>query len=225
MAPLLTGSVLGLQVGRPASLAWRSKIVTTAIVKHAVAGPVALRRDGFEGDQQGDLRSHGGADKAVCCYPLEHMPEWERRLGLHLEPGAFGENLSVAGLPEDRIHIGDVLAAGSATVQISQPRPPCYKLAALWDRPRLPGLMAKSGSSGYYLRVVSEGHVAPGDTLELLERTSAVSVREVLRVSFRDRDDEDAVRAVLAEPLLAERWREMLTTLARRKRLPSFTAS
>ena len=106
---MLTGSLVGLQVGRPASLDWRTKTITTAIAKHSVDGPLALRHDGFEGDQPGDLRFHGG--KAVCSYSLEHVPEWERRLDLRLEPGAFGENLSLTGLPEDRVHIADVLAA------------------------------------------------------------------------------------------------------------------
>ena len=152
---MLAGRVRSMQVGTPAPLAWRRKTVMTAIVKHACAGPVRLASGGLGGcDRQGNLEAHGGPDKAACAYPVEHLPEWEQRLGVELPPGAFGENLSVEGLVESAVNVGDVFELGGAVVQVSQPRGPCYKLAARWGARELPSRMAKKGISGYYLRVL-----------------------------------------------------------------------
>jgi MOSC domain-containing protein YiiM len=215
----LTGRVVSLQVGRPAPLAWRGRTVTTAIVKQAVSGSLVLRVDGFDGDEQAG-KSHGGPDKAACLYPVEHVPAWEELLGRRLPGGAFGENTTVSGLLEDRVHVGDVLSLGGALVQVSQPRGPCYKLAARWGRKDLPARMAREGISGFYIRVLREGPVTPGDPIELEERRSAVSVADVMRVTYRDRAEPEAVRAVMAVPDLAAQWRGMLAKLAARSALP-----
>ena len=213
--------VLSVQVGRVGTLPWRGKRVRSAIDKHPVAGPIALGPLGFDGDEQGDPKLHGGPDKAVCCYPSEHLPRWaellERRA---LPPGAFGENLTLAGLVEHDVHIGDTYAVGSAVVQVSQPRGPCYKLAARWGRRALVRDMAAELRAGFYLRVLQPGAVAAGDAMELVERAGAISVAEVLRVTFRDRHDPSALRRVVAVPELAEQWRASLATLVERDALP-----
>ena len=216
----MTGRVVSLQTGQPGTLPWRGKQVRTAISKTPRTGRVMLTPTGFEGDVQADLRYHGGPDKAVCCYPTEHRADWEELVGQPLPHGAFGENLATAGLLERELHIGDVLGVGEATVQVAQPRGPCFKLAARWGRRRLPALMAKEMRSGWYLRVVRPGAVQVGDELRLLERVSDVSVAEVMRVTYVDKKDNAAIRRVLDVPELADAWRRDLQELAARNLLP-----
>ena len=220
MTPPLTGQVVSVQVGRPAPLAWRDTQIPSAIVKHAVTGPVALGAQGLEGDAQADLTVHGGPDKAVCCYPVEHLAGLAERIGAELAPGAFGENLSVRGATEDAVYIGDVLALGTAIVQVSQPRGPCFKLAARWGHRQLPGILARECISGYYLRVLEPGVVAAGDELRLTERRSAVSVADVMRVTYTERRSSEAIRAVLAADDLAASWHEVVLGQWRRSAPP-----
>ena len=206
----MVGRVVSLQVGTPGTLPWRGKQVRTAIFKDPVEGAVTLTPSGFEGDVQADLRYHGGPDKAVCCYPVEHRGDWEELVGQPLPPGAFGENLLTEGLLEADLHVGDVLAAGTATVQVSQPRGPCFKLGARWGKRSLPARMAKELRSGWYLRVLRAGAVAAGDELRLVERVSDVSIAEAMRVTYVDKSDLPGLRRVAAVPELAEAWREPL---------------
>ena len=206
----MAGRVVSLQVGTPGTLPWRGKQVRTAIFKTPVREPVTLTPTGFEGDVQADLRCHGGPDKAVCCYPVEHRPDWEALIGQELPHGAFGENLATEGLLENAVHVGDVFALGSAVVQVSQPRGPCFKLGARWGKRSLPARMAKELRSGWYLRVLRAGRVAAGDELRLLERSSDVPIAEVMRVTYVDKGDLAALARVLAVDELAQAWREPL---------------
>ena len=216
----MVGRVVSLQVGTPGALPWRGRQVRTAIFKAPVAGAVTLTPSGFEGDVQADRRYHGGPDKAVCCYPLEHRPDWEALVGGPLPHGAFGENLATEGLLEAELHVGDVFLAGTATVQVSQPRGPCFKLGARWGKRSLPARMAKELRSGWYLRVLRAGRVQAGDELRLTERVSDVSIAEVMRVTYVDKGDLPALRRVLQVPELAEAWREPLAhQLAARARV------
>lgn len=206
----MVGRVVSLQVGKPGTLPWRGKQVRTAIFKTPVEGAVTLTPTGFQGDVQADLRYHGGPDKAVCCYPVEHRPDWEELTGARLPHGAFGENLATHGLLERDVHVGDVFSAGTATVQVSQPRGPCFKLGARWGKRSLPARMAKELRSGWYLRVLRAGRVAAGDELRLLERSSDVPIAEVMRVTYVDKGDLAALARVLAVDELAQAWREPL---------------
>jgi MOSC domain-containing protein YiiM len=211
----LAGRVCSLQVGRTAPLFWRSKLVPSAIVKEPVDRPLHLSFEGFEDDEQADQRVHGGPDKAACVYPVEHRPRWERQLGRELAPGRFGENLSVAGLLERDVCIGDVFVLGDAGVQVNQPRGPCYKLAARWGDKTIPDLMAKAATSGYFFRVLDEGGVRAGDELRLIERRTDVTVAEVMRVTYSDRRDRKGLAAATV-PELAPGWRASLErTLSR----------
>lgn len=200
----------------PAPLSYRGSTVETGIVKAPVPRPLTLTTAGFPGDEQADLSVHGGPDKAACAYPSEHVGAWERELGTTLPPGAFGENLTLAGLLEDHVRIGDVFALGEARVQISQPRGPCFKLAARWGVKDLPDRMAKRGVSGFYFRVLAPGAVAAGDRLTLQDRTTDLTVAEVMRVTYRERHDLEAVGRVLAVPELADQWRALLVRWASR---------
>jgi MOSC domain-containing protein YiiM len=213
---MLVGRVRSLLVGRAAPLRWQGRLVPSGIVKHPVDEPLHLGFEGLTGDEQADRSVHGGVDKPVCAYPIEHLPWWGRALGTEVPPGAFGENLSLAGLTEDRVCIGDTFTLGETTVQVNQPRGPCYKIAARWGHKRLPDLMAKAGISGFYLRVLEEGHVQPGDELRLADRRSDVTVAEVMRVTYTDRRDWEAIAKVAAVPELSPRWRASLETMLKR---------
>lgn len=213
--------VLSLQVGATGTVPWRGNQVASAIDKRPVAGRVTLGPLGFEGDEQADLRVHGGPDKAVCCYPSEHFPRWAALLEQDaMPPGAFGENLTLEGLLETGAHIGDTYTLGDAVVQVSQPRGPCFKLAARWGKKALTREMAYDMIAGFYLRVLQPGTVAAGDTLTRVERGGDVTVAEVLRVTYRDRHDPDALRRVVDAPALAEQWRDSLAKLLAYDALP-----
>ena len=216
----MTGHIVSIQVGRAGSVPWRGRSVRTAIVKRPVAGPVRVLEDGIVGDEQADLRVHGGPDKAICCYPVEHRPTWDEFLETELPHGAFGENLSVAGLLEHEVHIGDVMRAGTTTLQVSQPRGPCFKLAARWSRRTLPAVMASQQISGFYFRVLEPGHLTAGDQVELLERRSEITVAEVMRVTYVARKDVPAIERILAVPEFAESWKRDLRHLAAQQMLP-----
>lgn len=166
----------------------------SAIGKTPVAGPVAVGPLGLEGDEQADLSVHGGLAKAVYAYPVEHYPFWQTvraqaRVALWgepLAPGALGENLTVRGLAEDRLWIGDRLhvlrdGAIACVLAVSEPRLPCHKLGAAMGFAQAVKLMAQSGYCGSYLAVVEPGSVAAGDALALVPGPREVNLRELFR--------------------------------------------
>ena len=166
-----TGAVVSVQVGQVAALG--PDAVASGFVKSPVIGPVAVGRLGLAGDAQADLRVHGGYDKAVYLYPSKHYASWRRELPEHaamLMPGSFGENLTTLGLDEDAICLGDVLRTGSALLQVTQPRQPCFKLALRFVDPRLPRMMQQTGRSGWYARVLEGGVVESLSPIIIAER-------------------------------------------------------
>lgn len=212
--PLPSPVLVSLQVGLPArrgiegSRDPRKAAWTSGIYKDAVPGPVMLRRLNFEGDGQADLEVHGGPDKAVLAYGAGHYPGWHEELGLDMRPGAFGENLTIAGLDERTVCIGDVYAIGEALLEVSQPRLPCWKLARKWDLPDLPARVVKTVRGGWYFRVLREGRVASGEPVTLVKRPFPQwTVERVFQAFIHGTDSETA--AELANcPALAEGWRE-----------------
>ena len=144
----------------------------SAIAKTAVAGARRVTFTGIEGDEQGDLRVHGGIDKAIHHYPLDHYAFWKTELSSLLldTPGAFGENISALGWTEDDVHLGDVIRAGTAVLEVSQGRQPCWKLNDRLGHPRVAALVQSTGRTGWYYRVRQQGVVAAGDELVRIER-------------------------------------------------------
>ncbi len=184
-------TVVAVHVGRPLPLVRRrGRQVHSAIAKQPVTGPtIHVGKTNLAGDQQADLRVHGGVDKAVYAYPSEHLDAWRRALDRPLGLGAFGENLSLAGATEGQVRIGDVWAWGDALVQVSQPRSPCFKLAAHLDRPQVARMMIASGRTGWYLRVLQPGEAPVTGVLRLVERDPAApSVLDAHRALFAGRD-------------------------------------
>jgi MOSC domain-containing protein YiiM len=147
-----------VNLATPRTLSWQGRLVQTGIDKRPVEGPVAVHRLGLTGDMQADLRVHGGLQKAVYVYASEHYGFWRAELpGTGLPPGSFGENLTIAGLLEADVHVGDHLQIGTAVFQVTQPRTPCFKLALKFGRPDMIHRFLASGRSGFYLSVVHFG--------------------------------------------------------------------
>ncbi len=187
---------------------YRGKEVATAIFKEPVSGPVFLSRLNFAGDEQADKVNHGGLDKAVCVYSLDRYPYFEKVLGRRLDCGAFGENVTVSGVDEEGVCIGDVFQLGEAVVQVSQPRKPCFKVALKWDLPDLPLQMEQTGYTGFYLRVLAEGWVAPDSELKLQQRQpKAVTIAFLNHIRYHDKTNGEAIRRILEVEELAESWR------------------
>lgn len=201
--------LLSLNIGKPVEMDYQGKSISTGIYKKAVEGSVYLSAVNLDGDAQADLVNHGGPDKAICAYCSEHYPMWEEKLQRPLAYGTFGENFTVAGLEESEVHIGDIFELGTVLLQISQPRQPCFKLGGKLSQPELPLWVQQTGCTGYYFRVLKEGHVAPGEAFRLVERHPAgVSVAEANRLKYRDKSDFDGIRALLAVEALADSWRQ-----------------
>lgn len=203
------GQVLSVQVGRVAPLGPQG--VPSGFVKTGVSGPVEVRRLGLEGDEQADLTVHGGPDKAVYCYPSEHYPAWIAEAARHqgeLRPGGFGENLTTSGLDESSVAIGDVLAIGSAEVQVTQPRQPCFKLGLRFRDNAMGRAMLQSGRTGWYLRVLKEGRLGEGDAIRPVRRPNPSWTIERFNGLLRRRDAGEAELEELAGlEGLAEVWR------------------
>ena len=174
--------VASLQVGAVREMeTWSS-----GIYKTPVEGPVWLGTFNLAGDEQADLRVHGGRDKAVMVYPAAHYPRWNAEVQLGLGPGAVGENFTVEGLDEETVCLGDRYEVGEALVEVSQPRQPCWKLAKKWNRADLPKRVVQTGRTGWYLRVLREGRVAAGDPMKLVSRPAgAPSIADMNRQLYR----------------------------------------
>ncbi len=159
--------VVSVNVALPAPFLTAKGDVLSGIRKRPAAGRVAVRRLGLAGDGQADRSVHGGPDKAVYCYSQGHYAWWAERLGrTDLEPGTFGENLTVEGFGESEVRIGDVYRVGSAVLQVTRPRLPCFKLEARMGLPGFQRTFLDSGRVGFYCRVLEEGDVAAGDAVE-----------------------------------------------------------
>jgi MOSC domain-containing protein YiiM len=169
----MNAEILSVCVGMPRDVSWQGKQVTTGIFKSPVEGRVAVSKTHIEGDGQADLSVHGGRDKAVYVYPAGHYPYWAAELGRdQLEPAQFGENLTVSGLDEMSVCVGDRLRLGSVVAVVAQPRLPCYKLGLRLNDESFPARFLQAGRPGFYLRVLEEGDLARRDTVDIIERAA-----------------------------------------------------
>ena len=202
--------LLSINVSLPRTVSHNGNSVMTGIFKQAVAGPVALHQENLEGDGQADLRVHGGTHKAVYVYPYEHYAYWQEQLQRSdFAYGQFGENLTVSGLLEDDVHIGDSLRIGDAELQVTQPRTPCFKLGIKMGLPDFPKTFMASGRMGFYLSVLKTGTLEAGQAISWIERDpAAISVTQAWRLFYLERDNIDGIRALLAVKALAPSWRE-----------------
>jgi MOSC domain-containing protein YiiM len=176
--------VVSVNVGLPREIESQGRVVRTGIFKSAVAGRVTVGPQNLAGDAQADLTVHGGADKAVYVYPSEHYPAWRAELPeVDFPWGAFGENLTIAGLLETDVHVGDGLRIGSAVFRITKPRMPCFKLGLRFGRPDMIKRFQHSGRSGFYLAIERTGDLGAGDAIEHLQAASPGPTIAAVRAS------------------------------------------
>jgi MOSC domain-containing protein YiiM len=201
--------LLSLNVARPRLTVYKGATISTGIFKKPVMGRVALRTLNLDGDQQADLSVHGGIYKAVYAYPSEHYEYWRRELPDTALPwGMFGENVTTEGLTEE-LHVGDRLRIGSAIVMVRQPRMPCYKLAAKFQRDDMIERVLHSGRSGLYFSVEQEGEVGEGDSLEVISQNhEGITIAEMNRLFLREKYNHSLLQKAIATDVLPEAWRE-----------------
>ncbi len=204
-------TLLSVNVSGPKEIRYKGRTVRTGIFKQPVKGRVLLRRLNLEGDGQADLSVHGGIHQAVYVYPSEHYHYWEGQLARKdFSYGQFGENLTVAGMLEHEVRIGDIFRVGEALVEVTQPRVPCYKLALKMDSSHFPKLFMASGRTGFYLRVLEEGEVGADGALERIKTDRRqMTVQEVFRLAFFSHDDREALSKALGIRGLSPGWRSM----------------
>jgi MOSC domain-containing protein YiiM len=196
------GIVESVNVGMPRPVEVNGGTVLTAIWKHPVGGPVAVRGVNLDGDDQADRGVHGGPDKAVYAYAREDIQWWEQELGRTLGEAPFGENLTVRRLPVSEAVIGEKWALGSVLLQVAQPRLPCFKLGLRMGDPRFLKRFAAAQRPGAYLRILREGHIAAGEPIEVT-----------------DRPTHGVTSALVSRALLGERW--LLETALAAEELPA----
>jgi MOSC domain-containing protein YiiM len=183
--------------------------VSTGIFKEPVAGRVMLRTLNLDGDRQADLSVHGGPTKAVYCYPSEHYEFWKHELPeMDLPWGMFGENFTTEGLFESEVSIGDKFRIGTATVMVTEPRMPCYKLGLKFGRADILRRFLQSERTGFYCAVLEEGEVGAGDRFERIEQDKhGVRVRDITRLYARDKGNVSLLRRAIEVEALPESWR------------------
>jgi MOSC domain-containing protein YiiM len=170
---------------------------------------IRVRKLNLEGDGQADLTVHGGPDKAVYAYPSEHYEFWRRELGMDLAQwGAFGENLTIEGMSEDTISVGDQIGIGTAIFQVTQPRLPCFKLAAKFQRQDIIERFLQSRRTGFYMRVLTEGTLQTGDGITLREKDPhSVRIRELADLYVNKHPGPSSILRILSVQALSESWR------------------
>lgn len=208
--------LVSVNTALPQDVAWQGKLVRTSIFKQPVAGPVYVHAEHLAGDGQADLRVHGGPDKAVYAYPQEHFAYWQQFLpAAQLVPGAFGENLTTAGLLEDQVRVGDCFQIGTAVLLAVQPRRPCVKLGIRWQRESIVREFEQARRSGIYFRVQQQGVIRAGDAITLVcSSPHPVTIQDMTDAIAPGFKDQGKVRALLDVPYLSPTWRERLTRLA-----------
>ena len=204
------GSLLSVNVGLPQDVAWGGRIVHTAVWKRPAEGPQMARRLNINGDGQGDLAGHGGEHRAVFVYQIESYRYWQEELGRDdFSYGQFGENFTVAGLPDDQVCIGDRYRIGEAVFEVTQPRVTCYRVGMRMGDPRIPALLVSHHRPGFYLRVLREGAVQAGDDIvKIASGPEGMTVAEIDALLYLPGHPRERVQRALRIPALPAGWRD-----------------
>lgn len=212
--------VVSVNVGMPREVEWKGMRVATSIFKSPVEGAIAVRSLNLAGDRQADLTVHGGPEKAVYAYSVEHYADWRAELpDVDLPMGMFGENLTIEGLSEDTLHIGDQLRIGSVLLMAVQPRVPCYKLQLRFDRDDILKRFLLSGRSGFYFSVVEEGELRVGESIEVVRRDpGAISIGDINRLFLGRASPPDLLERALNVAALPASWHATLVERSQRGR-------
>ena len=204
--------IISTNIGQPTTIEWRGKELKTGIYKHEVDAPIFLGAGDVVNDHVIDRRYHGGAEKACYLYSAEHYPFWQQKYPqLKWEWGMFGENLTVSGLNESEIRIGDRFQIGEAIVQVSQPRQPCFKLGIRFGTQKVVKDFWDSSFPGIYVRILQPGPISKGDQLTLIESNSnSLSVEQVFSIFGKNKQNFELMKKAIAEPFLAQSCRKDL---------------
>lgn len=202
--------LISVNVGRPRLVHVNGETVSTAIYKDPVTGPVHVARLNLDGDRQADLNVHGGVNKAVYGYPEEHYEFWrELYPDFPWQWGTFGENLTVEGLREETLHIGDQVAIGSVLLTVTQPRTPCYKLGIKFGTNRILKEFLESGRSGFYFSVTQEGKLEAGDKIRVTPSgADQITIAEANHLMVAKSVSSELLQRALESTDLSEKWRE-----------------
>jgi MOSC domain-containing protein YiiM len=202
--------LISVNVGLPREVAWKGRTASTGIFKEPVSDRLMVRSLNLDGDGQADLTVHGGLDKAVYVYPFEHYDYWRSELpDMDLPLGIFGENFTTIGLKEAEVNIGDRFRIGNLLLMVTQPRMPCYKLGIRFGRPDIVKRFLASRRTGFYFRVLQEGEVGVGDTLELVSRDNHhITVADITQLYVREEDNPDLLQRAAQLEALPQSWRD-----------------
>lgn len=208
-------TLVSVNVGMPQHVDWQGRDVYTGIWKHSVPGPRMVRRLNVDGDGQGDLNGHGGEQRAVLVYQLDSYRFWQDLFGRDdFEYGQFGENFTVDGLADNEVCVGDRYRIGEAEFEVTQPRVTCYRVGMRLGEPRLPALLVAHHRPGFYLRVLTEGEVQPGDTIERTQRgRHQLSVADVDALLYLPHRDVEQLRKATDLPALSPGWQQSFREL------------
>jgi MOSC domain-containing protein YiiM len=206
--------LISINVALPRVVSVHGKQIETGIFKIPVSGPIAVSKLNLQGDGQADLSVHGGPDKAVYLYSWDNILYWKKTLQRDdLGPGSFGENLTVEGLGENEVAIGDEFAIGTARFVVTQPRLPCPKLALALETPSIAKPFLESGRTGFYLRVLQEGAIQAGDAIYPLPSREPVrvTIAEFVELYRAKRATRDQINKILSLAALPADWKNQLT--------------
>ena len=197
--------------GDPSKTNFSEKVWESGIFKSKITESVTVTKTGIKGDEQADVTVHGGPDKAICVYSIDHFDYWKSELGLELEPGAFGENFSVTGITEQDVCIGDTFQCGHVILQTTQPRQPCWKLARRWGVKTMPALVQKNGKTGWYFRVLNEGPMIAPAKLELIDRPHPDwTIDHANHIMHTDKKNDQKSETLAHLNALSKSWKETL---------------
>lgn len=207
--------IVSTNIAEPTVIEWRGQKVETGIYKYAVDSPIFLGKEDVVNDHVIDRRYHGGSDKACYLYSADHYSFWKSKYpNVDWQWGMFGENLTVIGLDESEIRIGDQLQVGDAVVQVSQPRQPCFKLGVRFGSQEAVSDFWELPYPGVYVRVLSEGSVKTGDEITLIKRDNdSLSVSQIFSIFRRNRENKELILNAIAEPYLAASCRRDIKKL------------
>jgi len=204
--------IISTNIGKPTTITWRGKSILTGIYKKPTQEPIYLGKEDVKGDIVSDRQVHGGEYKACYIFSSEQYPYWQDLYpNLDWDYGMLGENLTISGLDEKHIHVGDIYKIGSALVQITQPREPCYKFGVKFGTQKVLKQFIEHGYAGTYLRVLKEGYVKKGDEFEIVEKAlNSLTVYQFFNLLFTKTKDQELLQLVINNKAIPQRKRDKL---------------
>lgn len=195
--------IISTNIGESKTIHWNGKEISTGIFKYSVAEPIVLGIEDVENDNVINRKYHGGIDKACYLYSADHYKYWQNIYpNIEMPWGLFGENLTVEGLHEAEVNIGDIYKIGETVVQVTQPRQPCFKLEFRFHDKEIIRKFIDSGFSGVYVRVLEGGKINAGDTVQLIEKKDSLSIQKVYELLYAS-EFNPAVKIAVNDPFIA----------------------